>query len=90
MIEVRFGNVGATPARRTGRGRVVRTRWVQKIVASVLKAEKSRRSISVFLTDDKEIRKINKRFLKHDYATDVVSFGAVVGAGFEPAPTESG
>ena len=68
MIEVRFSDAG------TGRGRVARTRWVQKIVAGVLKAEKSGRSVSVFLTDDKEIRKINRRFLKHDYATDVISF----------------
>ena len=30
--------------------------------------------MSVLLTGDREIRKINRRFLKHDFATDVVSF----------------
>ena len=30
--------------------------------------------MSLLLTDDRRIRAINKRFLKHDYATDVVSF----------------
>ena len=48
-----------------------------------------KRAVSVLLTDDKEIRKINKRFLKHDYATDVISFGTV-GAGLKPARTKSG
>ncbi|OGW83493.1 MAG: rRNA maturation RNase YbeY [Omnitrophica bacterium RIFCSPHIGHO2_02_FULL_51_18] len=31
--------------------------------------------VSVLLTDDREIRKINKRFLNHNYATDVIAFG---------------
>ena len=30
--------------------------------------------MSVLITDDRRIRAINKRYLKHDYATDVVSF----------------
>lgn len=28
------------------------------------------------MTDNRKIRQINKKFLKHDYATDVISFGA--------------
>jgi len=31
--------------------------------------------IGVLITGDRQIRKINKRFLKHDFATDVISFG---------------
>ena len=30
--------------------------------------------MSVFLTNNKAIRKLNKRFLNHDYPTDVISF----------------
>ncbi len=32
--------------------------------------------ISVLLTTDPDIRKINREFLNHDYATDVIAFGA--------------
>jgi probable rRNA maturation factor len=31
-------------------------------------------SVSLVFVDNKEIKKINKRFLKHDNATDVISF----------------
>ena len=48
--------------------------WVQRIVEGTLRAEKTRGQIDILVTDNRSIRKINKRFLKHDYATDVVSF----------------
>ncbi len=32
-------------------------------------------TIGVLVTGDREIRRINKKFLNHDYATDVISFG---------------
>lgn len=48
--------------------------WVRRVVEKVLRAEKARRDISVLVTNDREIRRINKRFLRHDYATDVISF----------------
>ena len=41
--------------------------------------------VSVLLTNNKEIRKLNRKFLKHDYATDVISFG-VEGRGGVPPP----
>ena len=61
--------------------------WVKRVVSETLRLEKAkRRSVSVFLTNNRRIRKINKRFLKHDYATDVISFG--LGRGARPcAPT---
>lgn len=34
------------------------------------------RQISVFLVDDAQIQKLNKKYLKRDYPTDVLSFGA--------------
>ena len=48
--------------------------WLKRVVASALKAEKASIPINLLITDDRRIRAINKRFLKHDYATDVVSF----------------
>lgn len=67
MIEVRFDN-GV---------RGVTKPWVRRIVAETLASERHRgAAVTVFLTNDRQIRAINKRYLKHDYATDVISFGA--------------
>lgn len=53
-----------------------RVSWVKKIIAGTLKHEKRQdRSVSVLLTDNRRIRRFNRRFLRHDYATDVISFG---------------
>jgi probable rRNA maturation factor len=41
----------------------------------VLKAErKNNYSVGVLLTGDRNIRKVNKKHLDHDHATDVISF----------------
>jgi probable rRNA maturation factor len=51
--------------------------WIKKVVARTLRAEKAkRRSVSVLLTNDRAIRKINREYLKHDTATDVIAFGS--------------
>jgi probable rRNA maturation factor len=63
MLDVRFEKpAGVTAA------------WVKRVVGGVLAAEKATFDMSVLFTDDKRIRAINKKFLKHDYATDVISF----------------
>ena len=50
---------------------------VRRAVADTLAVEKAKkRQVSVLLTGNREIRRINRRYLKHDYATDVISFGA--------------
>ena len=55
--------------------RGVRPVWGRRVVEETLTLEKMKGSqVSVFLTGNKEIRKINKRYLNHDYATDVISF----------------
>ena len=49
--------------------------WVKKVVARTLKAEKAkRRAVSVLLTTNSRIKALNKKYLKHDTATDVISF----------------
>ena len=63
MTEVRFEKrAGVTAA------------WVRRVVARTLRAEKESLLMSVLVTGDRQIRRINKKFLKHDYATDVISF----------------
>ena len=53
----------------------INARWVSEIVSKTLKFEKTKPcALSILLTDNRSIRKINKQFLKHDYATDVISF----------------
>ena len=48
--------------------------WVCRVVEKVLRVEKTRGSICVLITGDRQIRRINKEFLNHDHATDVISF----------------
>ncbi len=52
----------------------ISTAWVQHVIAKAHGRALRRCPVNVYLTDNKEIRKINKQFLKHDYATDVISF----------------
>lgn len=60
--------------------------WVRKIVSGTLKSEKARkRWASVLVTNDRQIRELNRRYLRHDYATDVISFWNEA-----PDPTENG
>lgn len=48
---------------------------LRRTVVCTLAAEQVRDAeISVALTDDEEIHRINREFLEHDYPTDVISF----------------
>jgi len=50
-------------------------RQVHKLVASLKKEfELSISFLSISFINSKEIREINKKYLKHDYETDVISF----------------
>ncbi len=64
-------------------------------IARVLAAERiASAEISLALVDDAEIRRVNREFLGHDYATDVISFRLndeaveirVAGVGASPPP----
>lgn len=46
------------------------------VVMTVLRGEKVKTfpDLSVIFTDNKYIRTINKKFLNHDYSTDVIAF----------------
>ena len=47
---------------------------VRKLVKGILKTEKKEAELNIVFLDNKKIRKINKTFLGHNYATDVLSF----------------
>ena len=47
---------------------------IKKLVRSVLKVEEKDAELSIVFLDNKRIQKINKTFLGHNYATDVLSF----------------
>ncbi len=65
-VDVRFGR----------RGLGVSKTWVQRIISQTLRIERRIGfKVGVLLTDNRGIQKINREFLKHDAATDVISFG---------------
>jgi len=47
--------------------------WINYIIEK--KFKKLVGEISIYFTDDDEILEINKKFLKHNYFTDVITFG---------------
>ncbi|MGQ3686137.1 MAG: rRNA maturation RNase YbeY [Candidatus Loosdrechtia sp.] len=47
---------------------------IKKVIKTVLRDEKKDAELCVTLMDNKGIKKVNKNFLKHNYATDVLSF----------------
>ena len=66
MIQVRFDAKGGT---------VPQKRWIKKVIQSALRVKATQiRNIGVLLTNDKGIQKINRQFLNHDRATDVIAF----------------
>ncbi|HTL70053.1 MAG TPA: rRNA maturation RNase YbeY [Candidatus Eisenbacteria bacterium] len=50
--------------------------WARRFVAATLKSERRAGwGVSVLITGDAEIRRLNRGWLRHDYATDVIAFG---------------
>lgn len=51
---------------------------VKRAAQKILRAlEYKKISLSVWLTGNRKIRAINRKFLNHDYPTDVIAFGAL-------------
>lgn len=58
---------------------------LKKKVKSILAAMKwEKAAVSILLVTDAEIRKINKKHLNHDWATDVISFSHLDHEGVQP------
>lgn len=67
MIEVRFHP----------KVRGISAAFVRRAIGVALETERAgKHDVSAYVTTDVEIRTINKKHLKHDYATDVLSFRA--------------
>lgn len=50
--------------------------WVKSLTVSILKELKLKDvTLSLVLVDDRQIQKMNRQYLKHDYPTDVIAFG---------------
>lgn len=50
--------------------------WARKVIIKTLEFEGGKVfRVSVLLTGDRRIRGLNKKYLNHDYATDVIAFG---------------
>ncbi|MFO0792958.1 MAG: rRNA maturation RNase YbeY [Candidatus Brocadiaceae bacterium] len=47
---------------------------IKNLVQGVLKIEEKDAELNIVFTDNKKIKEINKTFLRHNYATDVISF----------------
>src|SRR5574341_600371 len=47
---------------------------IKKIIKDILKVEKKDAELNIVFIDNKTIKQINKTFLGHNYATDVLSF----------------
>ena len=53
---------------------VVSDKWVNSVVNKILKELNRKGNVSIALIEDKEIKKINKKYRKKDEVTDVLSF----------------
>ena len=53
----------------------VKLKSIKNLALKILSAEKKRQNLNIILTDDKYITRLNRKFLKRNRSTDVLSFG---------------
>ena len=61
---------------------VVRRPPIETFARSLRHAVAAGRQFHCLITDDRELRRLNRQFLSRNYATDVLSFPAAEGAGW--------
>lgn len=55
--------------------RKVKLKSIKNLAHKILSREKKRQNLNIILTDDKYIIRLNRKFLKKNKSTDVLSFG---------------
>lgn len=53
----------------------VKLKSIKNLALKILTREKKRQNLNIILTDDKYITRLNRKFLKKNRTTDVLSFG---------------
>lgn len=59
---------------------------IKSLAGEVLEAEKNNQNVNIILTDDKYITRLNRKFLKRNRPTDVLSFGMKEDKKLSPQP----
>jgi len=59
---------------------------IQRLAGKVLEGEKNEQNVNIILADDKYITRLNRKFLKRNRSTDVLSFGMKEDKKLSPEP----
>jgi probable rRNA maturation factor len=51
------------------------SKYKNAVLAALGKLSRKKGELNIIIVNGKEMRRVNKRFLNHDYVTDVISFG---------------
>ncbi len=57
----------------------VKLKSIKNLAEKILSCEKNKQNLNIVLTDDKYITRLNRKFLKRNRTTDVLSFGMLEG-----------